>query len=147
MNADAMNTISNGAGRTLEVGHRLVQRAVRERMQRLMDEVPELLEEEAERVVREGIAFEAREGRVSESSICDPWGRVRHSLPDKTRAIKLVEQRLIMPHLEAIARIYQQACHDMEALGLDFDVLQSYRQRRIFDEYRCQCQRCDTSKL
>jgi hypothetical protein len=51
-----------------------------------------------------------------------------------------------MPHLEAITRIYEQACHDMEALGLDFDVLQSYRQRRIFDEYRCKCQRCDAQK-
>jgi hypothetical protein len=147
MSVDAMNTIGNIGGRTLEVTHRLVQRAIRERTQQLLEEVPGLLEAEAEQVVREGIAFEAREGRVSETSICDPWGRVRHSPLDKTRAAELVEQRLIMPHLESIERIYAQVCHDMAALGLDFDVLQSYRQRRIFDEYRCKCQSCDTQKL
>lgn len=122
--------------RLLEVSHRLVQRAIQERVQFLMQEVPGLLCEEAERIVREGIEFDALEGRLNERLISDPWGKVRHLALDHRRAVEMVEQRLIMPHLEEVNRIYTQACRDLEAIGLDFDVLESYRQRRIFDQFR-----------
>jgi hypothetical protein len=143
MIANTTDTIVNDVSRApqvghrlLEVSHRLVQRAFEERVQFLLQDVPGLLRDEAERIVREGIEFDALEGRLNEKLVCDSWGKVRHSPLDRRRAIEAVEQRLIMPHIEEVDRIYAQACRDLEAIDLDFDALDSYRRRRIFDQFR-----------
>jgi hypothetical protein len=137
MSKDTTDTTINGASRVLDVNHRLVQRAIQERVQFLIQEVPGLLCEEAEQIVQEGIKFDALEGRLNERLIADPWGKVRHSPVDRRRAVEAVEQRLVMPHLQEVDRIYVQACRDLEAIGLKFDVLESYRHRRIFKQFRC----------